>query len=208
MRAFMVFAAIFALTQANTLGYNYDHSKVNSNINNTPFTNVEIQKEFYTYSAPDNEFNEVPNFADLTKTRKNNLRVIFIRAPENNGLTNAITNLIRSRVESKTAIYVLTKQTDIGSLSQQLQNLNTQNLNKPEVHFVKYRTQQDALNAQRAIQQQYETLGGKTQVHNGGVAPVLNFASKEPVRQSFSYTSQPSNSYIPSKPANIYLPKA
>ncbi|XP_037828760.1 uncharacterized protein LOC119616472 [Lucilia sericata] len=198
MRAFLVFVTLFTLAQANNLGYNYDSQNINSGTNHSPFPNVVLQKEFYTYSAPDNVFDDVPNIGELTKTRKMNLRVIFIRAPENNGLANAITNLVRSRVESKTAIYVLTKQTDIGSLTQQLQNLNTQNPNKPEVRFVKYRTEEEAVNAQRIIQQQYETLGGKTQVHNGGVAPVLNFASKKPLHQPVSYTSHPvSHSYIP-----------
>jgi len=46
------------------------------------------------------------------------------------------------------------------------------------VHFVKYRTPEDALNAQRTIQQEYERLGGSSTSHNGGVAPVLDFATK------------------------------
>lgn len=115
--------------------------------------------------------------------------------------------MIKNRIESKTAIYVLTKQTDVGTLSQQLQNLNTQNPHKPEVHFVKYRTEEDARNAQRTIQQQYESLGGKTKVHNGGEAPVLNFASKEPARPSYTYTTEAHNGYLPPKPSNVYLPR-
>ncbi|KAH8341776.1 hypothetical protein KR067_005635, partial [Drosophila pandora] len=70
------------------------------------------------------------------------------------------------------------------------------NNNKPEVHFVKYRTQEDAANAQRAIQSQYDQLGGSSQAHNGGVAPVLNFASAAPVRQAAAQS--PDNSYLPS----------
>ncbi|XP_023290992.2 uncharacterized protein LOC111674579 [Lucilia cuprina] len=198
MKSLMVFVALFALTQANKIGYNYDSHNINSGTNHSPLPNIILQKEFYIYSAPENEFEDVPNIGELTKTRKMNLRVIFIRAPENNGLANAITNLVRNRAESKTAIYVLTKQTDIGSLTQQLQNLKTQNHNKPEVRFVKYRTEEEAINAQRIIQQQYETLGGKTQVHNGGVAPVFDFTTKEPVQQSLTYTSHPSSQlYIP-----------
>ncbi|KAH8374209.1 hypothetical protein KR009_005212, partial [Drosophila setifemur] len=48
---------------------------------------------------------------------------------------------------------------------------------KPEVHFVKYRTPEDAANAQKAIQSQYDQLGGTSQSINGGVANAINFAS-------------------------------
>ncbi|KAH8312357.1 hypothetical protein KR044_010397, partial [Drosophila immigrans] len=67
--------------------------------------------------------------------------------------------------------------------------------NKPEVHFVKYRTPEDAANAQRAIQGQYDQLGGSSQAHNGGVAPVLNFASQGPARQVNA--KSPENAYLP-----------
>ncbi|XP_016036451.2 uncharacterized protein LOC27206487 [Drosophila simulans] len=140
--------------------------------------NTEFNKEFFTYTAPEADFEDNKSVSDLAATLKKNLRVVFIRAPENKGLENAAVALAKQAAEQQTAIYVLTKQGDLSSLANQLQNLNHVSASKPEVHFVKYRTQQDAINAQRTIQQEYERLGGSTTSHNGGVAPVLDFATK------------------------------
>jgi len=140
--------------------------------------NTEFNKEFFTYSAPEADFEDNRSISDLAQSLKKNLRVVFIRAPENKGLENAALALAKQAAEQQTAIYVLTKQGDLSSLANQLQNLNHVSASKPEVHFVKYRTQEDALNAQRTIQQEYERLGGSSTSHNGGVAPVLDFATK------------------------------
>jgi len=140
--------------------------------------NTEFNKEFFTYSAPEADFEDNRSIGDLAQSLKKNLRVVFIRAPENKGLENAALALAKQAAEQQTAIYVLTKQGDLSSLANQLQNLNHVSASKPEVHFVKYRTQEDALNAQRTIQQEYERLGGSSTSHNGGVAPVLDFATK------------------------------
>lgn len=158
---------------------------------------VTYEKEFYTFSAPENEFNN-DNAEQQIASVKKNLRVVFIKAPENKGLENAAVQLAKQAAEDKTAIYVLTKQPDIGSLAQQLQNIKSQQSNKPEVHFVKYRTPEDAANAQKTIQSQYDQLSGKSQAHNGGVAPVLNFASRASIAQGTA----------PKAPANAYLPSS
>jgi len=68
------------------------------------------------------------------------------------------------------------------------------------VHFVKYRTPEDAANAQSAIQGQYDQLGGSSQSQNGGVASTLNFASQPAPRESTA-ASAPGPSYLP---ANIF----
>ncbi|XP_049303077.1 CCR4-NOT transcription complex subunit 3-like [Bactrocera dorsalis] len=141
---------------------------------------VEVNKEFFTYTAPEHEFNDAGDAGDHANSLKKNLRVIFIKGPENSGLENAALQLAKSAGEERTAIYVLSKQADIGDLANKLQSLNHRNSQKPEVHFVKYRTPADAENAKQAIQSQYDGLGGNTSSHNGGVAPVLDFASKAP----------------------------
>ncbi|XP_033166253.1 uncharacterized protein LOC117144916 [Drosophila mauritiana] len=188
--------------------------------------NTEFNKEFFTYSAPEADFEDNKSVSDLAATLKKNLRVVFIRAPENKGLENAAVALAKQAAEQQTAIYVLTKQGDLSSLANQLQNLNHVSASKPEVHFVKYRTQQDAINAQRTIQQEYERLGGSTTSHNGGVAPVLDFATKVQQQQqqqqvqliderrpsSGSVSAEleaPSAGYIPppaAAPSATYLP--
>uniref|UniRef100_A0A034VIL6 DUF243 domain-containing protein n=1 Tax=Bactrocera dorsalis TaxID=27457 RepID=A0A034VIL6_BACDO len=168
----------------------------------SPAAPVTYEKEFYTFSAPENEFNNDNAGQQIASVRKN-LRVVFIKAPENKGLENAAVQLAKQAAEDKTAIYVLTKQPDIGNLAQQLQNIQSQQSHKPEVHFVKYRTPEDAANAQKAIQSEYDQLAGKSQAHNGGVAPVLNFASRAPVAQGPA-PKAPANSYLPSSVLRLF----
>ncbi|EDW04494.1 GH23187 [Drosophila grimshawi] len=132
----------------------------------------ELMKEFFTYTANDHDFHEPINNDQLSNNLRKSLRVIFIKGPENSGVQDAALALSKQAAEQNTAIY-------------------------PEVHFVKYRTPEDALNAQRAIQGQYDELGGSSSHQNGGVAPVLNFASHAPA-QPAAEAHQPLNSYLPS----------
>ncbi|XP_037954956.1 uncharacterized protein LOC119684896 [Teleopsis dalmanni] len=217
MRAFLILCLVAAV-YADKLGYNYrpvDHS--GSGLSFSPggsgvlsgFDNAspsieapsyaapaeEFSKEFYTYSAPDNEFDDPQASQQLSNSLKRGLRVIFIKGPENKGLENAALNLAKQAGEQKTAIYVLNKQADIGDLANKLNAIRNNNNQRPDVHFVKYRTPEDAANAQRAIQSQYDSLGGSTQSHNGGVAPVINFASQAPV--SAPVARAPGNAYLP-----------
>ncbi|EDW45137.1 uncharacterized protein LOC6617071 [Drosophila sechellia] len=171
--------------------------------------NTEFNKEFFTYSAPEADFEDNKSVSDLAATLKKNLRVVFIRAPENKGLENAAVALAKQAAEQQTAIYVLTKQGDLSSLANQLQNLNHVSASKPEVHFVKYRTQQDAINAQRTIQQEYERLGGSTTSHSGGVAPVLDFATKVQQQQQLIDERRPSSGSVSAEleaPSAGYIP--
>ncbi|XP_069961745.1 uncharacterized protein [Bactrocera oleae] len=157
---------------------------------------AEFNKEFFSYTAPEEEFNDADAGQDIANSLKKNLRVIFIKGPENRGLENAALQLAKHAAEDQTAIYVLQKQSDIGDLANKLNSINSQSAHKPEVHFVKYRTPEDAANAQRAIQSQYDQLGGNSQAHDGGVAPVHNFASQAPVQAPEVHA--PRNAYLPS----------
>ncbi|XP_005177904.2 uncharacterized protein LOC101896210 [Musca domestica] len=157
---------------------------------------AELEKEFYTFSAPEGEFSD-PNAAQrVAGSLKQGLRVIFIKGPENSGVEDAALALAKQAAQQQTAIYVLNKQADLGDLANKLNNLGANNNQKPEVHFVKYRTPEDAANAQRAIQSQYDSLGGKSQNFNGGVAPVLNFASQSALPAATAQV--PQNAYLPS----------
>ncbi|XP_017471112.1 PREDICTED: uncharacterized protein LOC108362585 [Rhagoletis zephyria] len=158
---------------------------------------AEYEKEFFTYTADENDFSEPAGNDQVVESLKKNLRVIFIKGPEGNGLEKAAVNLARSISEERTAIYVLQKQADLGGLANQLQAQNDIQRSKPEVHFIKYRTPEDAANAQRAIQSQYDQLAGKSQSHDGGAAPVHNFAS--PAAQPAPRpVSAPGAAYLPS----------
>ncbi|XP_073818167.1 uncharacterized protein [Musca autumnalis] len=157
---------------------------------------AELEKEFYTFSANDADFSD-PNAAErVAGSLKQGLRVVFIKGPENNGLEDAALALAKQAAQQQTAIYVLNKQADLGDLANKLNSLGNNNNQKPEVHFVKYRTAEDAVNAQRAIQSQYDNLGGRSQRFNGGVAPVINFASQSAVPAVKAQT--PQNAYLPS----------
>ncbi|XP_011181910.1 uncharacterized protein LOC105211914 [Zeugodacus cucurbitae] len=163
----------------------------------------EYNKEFYSYSAPEHEFDDAGDAGQLGNSLKKNLRVVFIKGPENTGLENAALQLAKSAGDERTAIYVLSKQADIGDLANKLNSINHQSAHKPEVHFVKYRTPADAENAQRAIQSQYDSLPGPSTSNNGGAAPVLNFASQAQAAPAPAPVA-PANSYIP--PQASYLP--
>ncbi|EDV92643.1 putative mediator of RNA polymerase II transcription subunit 17 [Drosophila grimshawi] len=162
---------------------------------NAPAPAAELEKEFFTYTANEQDFDEPAALEKVSGSLNKGLRVIFIKGPENRGLENAALALAKQAAQQETAIYVLNKQADIGDLANKLNAVRGNNNNKPEVHFVKYRTPEDAANAQRAIQGQYDQLGGTSQSHNGGVAPVLNFASQGPVRQANA--KSPDNAYLP-----------
>ncbi|XP_017846473.2 keratin, type I cytoskeletal 10 [Drosophila busckii] len=162
---------------------------------NAPAPAAELEKEFFSFTANEQDFDE-PQALDRVNAAVNKaLRVVFIKGPENRGLENAALALAKQAAQQETAIYVLNKQADIGDLANKLNAIRSNNNNKPEVHFVKYRTPEDAANAQRAIQSQYDQLGGSSQAHNGGVAPVLNFASQGTVRQANA--KAPENAYLP-----------
>ncbi|KAH8294914.1 hypothetical protein KR018_004286, partial [Drosophila ironensis] len=162
---------------------------------NAPAATGELEKEFFTFSANEQDFDEPQELERVAGSVNKGLRVVFIKGPENRGLENAALALAKQAAQQETAIYVLNKQTDIGDLASKLNAIRNNNNNKPEVHFVKYRTQEDAANAQKAIQSQYDQLGGTSQAHDGGVAPALNFASAGPIQKANAQI--PDNAYLP-----------
>lgn len=165
----------------------------------------EANKEFFSFSAPEEEFEDAEGAQQLANSLKKNVRVIFIKGPENNGLEKAALALARNAAEQKTAIYVLQKQHDIADLANKFQSVNDNRNHHPEVHFVKYRNQNDLLNAKRTIQSQYDQEPGASQNYNGGVAPVINFASPSSPIQSYGQQQQYYNPAASNTNTN-YLP--
>ncbi|XP_017037688.1 uncharacterized protein TwdlD [Drosophila kikkawai] len=171
----------------------------------------EFQKEFYSYAAPEEQFDEGASNQQIADSLKKSLRVVFIRTPENRGFEQAALQLAKQSAQQETAIYVLTKQGDVANLAKQLNALKTSSVNKPEVHFVKYRTPEDAANAQLAIQNQYNQLPGVSRISNEGRAPVLNFASQPAVSGNVApaaVAAAPSSEYLPANVVSSqdYLP--
>ncbi|XP_075160805.1 uncharacterized protein LOC142233688 [Haematobia irritans] len=155
----------------------------------------EIEKQFITYTADDEEFLDPQATNQFANSVKQGLRVVFVKGPDNHGLEEAALALAKSAAEQHTDIYVLNKQADLAALANKLNAENANSNNKPDVHFVKYRTPEDAVNAQKAIQGQYDALGGKSENIDGGVATSLNFASQAPIPQHSA--SAPGASYLP-----------
>ncbi|XP_075160987.1 uncharacterized protein LOC142233822 [Haematobia irritans] len=204
MRSFIVLCLVAAVCSES--GYNYG-TGVNSGSYDVAPSNDAVSygdqggasnTEFYTFSANEEDFNDAAASNQYANNAQQNQRVIFIKGPENNGLENAALALAKNAASQKTAVYVLNKVFDFGDLSNKFNQINKNANNKPDVHFVKYRTPEDAANAQKAIQSQYAGLGGNAQNYNGGVAPVLNFASQAQrgSHGSFGSGSAPSNSYL------------
>ncbi|TDG51997.1 hypothetical protein AWZ03_001667 [Drosophila navojoa] len=157
----------------------------------------EFNKEFYTYAAPEEDFADREATQQIANMLKRRLRVLFIKSPEHQGLTNAALQLAKQSSEQRTAIYVLTKQADVGELAQRLQSEKQKFEHKPEVHFVKYRTPEDAVRAQQLIQQQFNALGGSSHSSDEGVAPVLDFSSAPIVDERSPAQGSVGSKYLP-----------
>ncbi|XP_034665332.1 uncharacterized protein LOC117899437 [Drosophila subobscura] len=167
-----------------------------------PAAAEEFSKEFFTYAAPEEDFTDHDATEQIATMLKRNLRVLFIKSPEHQGLTNAALQLAKQASEQRTAVYVLTKQADIGELAQRLQSEKQSQSSKPEVHFVKYRTPEEAVRAQQLIQQQFDALGGSSRSSDEGVAPVLDFSSAPNEQGQSQGVNQgevaPQSKYLPS----------
>ncbi|XP_061394670.1 uncharacterized protein LOC133330222 [Musca vetustissima] len=199
----IIILSIIATVCAGQMGYDYKPVQTSmSSLNPIPAHRDEIPSgsgshtEFYTFSAPEDEFNDASELQRALGNAKPKLRVVFIKTPENKALENAALALAKQAAQQKTAIYVLNKQTDVGELANKFNAIQKGAAPKPEVHFVKYRTAEDAVHAQHTIQSQYDSLGGQSRNINGGLATVLNFASQS--MEVVAHVNSPKNAYLPS----------
>ncbi|XP_065358783.1 putative uncharacterized protein DDB_G0268364 [Calliphora vicina] len=171
---------------------------------------VLFQKEFFYLSAPPEEYEAPKDLDQQLASLKKNLRVVFIKAPESNGLEKAALQLAQQSANAQTAIYVLTKQHDAADLAQKLQTIQTSTPQRPEVAFIKYRTQEEAEHAQRVIQAQYEALDGPNHINRPDTGVTHNFVDAtdssnivEP-RKSLAVGDKTESA----KPVSKYLPAA
>ncbi|KAH8383112.1 hypothetical protein KR009_006892, partial [Drosophila setifemur] len=169
-----------------------------------------FHKHFYAFEAPYDSVEE----ADLVETKladlsQKNLQVVFIKAPENKAVVGALNALAKQTTEDKTAIYVLNKQTDAHQLASEIGALKAHHKHKPQVHFVKYRTEEEAVQAQQQIQAQY---GGAGAVPQAGPASSLGYYPEqqpqydqgyypEAAPQSSPQSGYPSKGYLPPLPS-------
>ncbi|XP_055384164.1 uncharacterized protein LOC129613878 [Condylostylus longicornis] len=158
-----------------SFGGGFSHGGIGSHGANVIQSNHQpiVSKQFYIHSAPEeHDDGGADKVINLGPSRKN-YRVVFIKAP-NAAVGGGRIRFQAPANEEKTVIYVLSKKTDLADIQADVQQSHAQNT-KPEVHFIKYKTNEEAAHAQRTIQAQYDQLGGTSQVSDEGVAPVQSF---------------------------------
>ena len=132
-----------------------------------------VTKNFFIHSAPEETEAEIDEeLADLAQQPRKHYNVLFVKTPSQTNRAAAL-NLAKAIKEEKTVVYVLAKKTSAADLQEAIQQA-PQTVNKPEVFFIKYRTPEEAANAQRQIQSQYDSLGGSTIISDEGVAPATS----------------------------------
>ncbi|EDW81693.1 uncharacterized protein Dwil_GK10882 [Drosophila willistoni] len=132
-----------------------------------------VTKNFFIHSAPEESDDEVQDeLAQLAAQPRNHYNVLFVKTPAQTNRAAAL-NLAKSLKQEKTVVYVLAKKTTATDLQDAIAEA-PQHINKPEVFFIKYRTPEEAINAQRQIQSQYDTLGGTSTITDEGVAPITS----------------------------------
>ncbi|XP_034140028.1 uncharacterized protein LOC117591042 [Drosophila guanche] len=147
-----------------------------------------ITKQFYSISPAEEPEELQPRTKHLVIGQpRRNYRIIFIRAPSASSEQLKYTAELAPQ-EERTVIYVLTRKS---------QELQAEDIvapqqpaaaeQKPDIFFIKYRTNEEAAAAQREIQTQYDQLGGNTEISAPYVAPirsVIGALSAAPQRQS------------------------
>ncbi|XP_023305110.2 mediator of RNA polymerase II transcription subunit 15 [Lucilia cuprina] len=132
-----------------------------------------VTKNFFIHSAPEETQAEIEEeLAALQQQPRKHYNVLFVKTPSQTNKAAAL-NLAKAIKEEKTVVYVLAKKTSAADLQDAIKDA-PQTINKPEVFFIKYRTPEEAANAQRQIQSQYDSLGGSTTITDEGVAPATS----------------------------------
>ncbi|XP_061386733.1 uncharacterized protein LOC133321666 [Musca vetustissima] len=129
-----------------------------------------VSKRFFIHSAPEDVEEDTQEKHITIGVPKKNYNVVFIKSPSKSTKKTSI-KISPAPTEEKTVIYVLNKKTDASDIQAEVVEHPTTTA-KPEVFFIKYKTNEEAAHAQEQIQAQYDALGGSSQVSDEGVAPV------------------------------------
>ncbi|XP_023166600.1 uncharacterized protein LOC111596558 [Drosophila hydei] len=163
-----------------------------------------INKKFYLISAPEERGNDGKVKHLVLGRPQKNYRVVFIKAPGGDNGNVKYTAEFAPQ-EEKTVIYVLSKKDNDLNAGDIATPAPTQP-SKPEVFFIKYKTDEEANQAQKEIQGQYDKLGGTNEFQEDNNAPITSvIGSLEGLNPDGSYnyrqinpTSQPTAQYLPS----------
>ncbi|EDV47750.1 uncharacterized protein LOC6552072 [Drosophila erecta] len=161
-----------------------------------------VSKDIYVHVPPAEEPEDrYPQPVLPPAPPRKHYRIVFIKAPTSS-VPKAALRIQQAPVEEKTIIYVLTKKPDPLDLQTAIEEIAPKQPSKPEVFFIKYKTQEEAAHAQRTIQAQYDQLGGTSQVSDEGVAPVTSVIGvldnqRNSGVSSGQFSSSLANSYLP-----------
>ncbi|KAH8407981.1 hypothetical protein KR222_006973, partial [Zaprionus bogoriensis] len=131
-----------------------------------------VSKRFFIHSAPEDVDEEYKERHITVGVPKRNYNVVFIKSPQRSNKKTSI-KISPAVNEDKTVIYVLSKKTDSSDVQAEVVE-QASSTSKPEVFFIKYKTNEEAAHAQQQIQAQYDALGGSSQLTDEGVAPVTS----------------------------------
>ncbi|XP_075158992.1 uncharacterized protein LOC142232156 [Haematobia irritans] len=129
-----------------------------------------ISKRFFIHSAPEEDEVEVQHRDILIGTPRKNFNIVFVKSPAAKQQKTKV-RVIPAINEDKTVIYVLAKKNDEAQIEAHVEEPATTTA-KPEVFFIKYKTNEEAEHAQYKIQSEYDRLGGSTIISNEGIAPI------------------------------------
>lgn len=172
-----------------------------------------VTKSFFIHSAPEETEEEIQQEMGLLDQQQGtHYNVIFIKAPSQTTRASAL-NYVKNLNQEKTVVYVLSKKHSAADIQQAANEIPVQKA-KPEVFFIKYKTPEEAVHAQKEIQAQYDTLGGTSIISNEGYAPVTSVigALEQPEEDKDTVESNevsPDSGYIQPQSANTangYLP--
>ncbi|XP_033164436.1 uncharacterized protein LOC117143736 [Drosophila mauritiana] len=128
-----------------------------------------VSKRFFIHSAPE-EAEDYKERHITVGVPKRNYNVVFIKSPQRNNRKTI--KISPAANEEKTVIYVLSKKGESDLNAEVVEQASS--TSKPEVFFIKYKTNEEAAHAQQQIQAQYDALGGSSQLTDEGVAPVTS----------------------------------
>ncbi|XP_053949090.1 keratin, type I cytoskeletal 9 [Anastrepha ludens] len=126
-----------------------------------------VHKQFLTISAPeDHDSLEQSKHFVIGRPQKN-YRVVFIKAPSSSA-ANVKLSAEYAPKEEKTVIYVLSKKDstlEVNDIATPAPTVPA----KPEVFFIKYKTEEEAHHAQQQIQAEYDKIEGTSEHADGGI---------------------------------------
>ncbi|XP_036232210.2 pupal cuticle protein 36 [Bactrocera oleae] len=126
-----------------------------------------VHKQFITVSAPeDHETLEKTKHFVIGRPQKN-YRVVFIKAPSSSS-ANVKLSAEYAPQEEKTVIYVLSKKDsslEVNDIATPAPTVPA----KPDVFFIKYKTEEEAHHAQQQIQAEYDRIEGTSEHTDGGI---------------------------------------